>query len=1000
MNAILDYQVIEKINETPKTSLYRVRDKGDNTCVIKILKSVNPGSANLARLRREYEIIRSISCDGIIRPLDILTFFGNVALVFEDFRGLSLKSLLGTQLDVKTLLTIAMRLADTVGEVHKHNVIHANIKPSNILVRRNDLAVRLTDFGIEKIVTRNFGEGHDPLPADDALEYLSPEQTGRMNRSVDYRSDLYSLGVTLYEMLTGSVPFNSNDPMDIIHFHIARKPLQPAARNPEVPRVLSEIAMKLLAKNAEDRYQSGFGLRDDLGECLRRLDANGLIEDFPIGKNDRSMQFILPQKLFGREKELDCLFDSFERVADGATEMILVSGKPGIGKTVLINEMNRPVATRKGHFLTGKFEQFRPEGPYSAFIQAFQGLVRQVLTEGEENITYWRKKLIAFLGPNGRVITEVIPEVELIIGPQPDVAPLGPEESQHRFAIVFKNFVAAFTSEGRPLVLFLDDLHWSDTASLALMKNIILTRPIAGVLMIGAYRDTEPDLVAKLNIHFDKIRKENVPIGEIGLGPLDGAAVTAYIAELLHVDEADCGRLSELVLEKTGGNPFFTGQFLKALYERGHIRIDSRSGWAWDIESIARMKITENVIELMIERIQGLAPEVREVLKTASCAGSRFHINTVSAVMERTVDEVQANISALVDSGLLYYDGMFCNFIHDRVQEAVYSTMSPAERETCHFLIGCHALDTTDRKLINERIFFIVNNLNASIDLVKGRNMTGRLVELNLVAGEKAMASVAYSHALAYFLKGIELLEPDHWSRRYDFSLRIYLLAVEAAYMCLAFDTMDSLSDIITDHAASVIDKARVYEFKVQRLYAENRLVDAVREALFALRLLGFSFAKEPSTAGILWSFLRTKFALRGVTPEKLANLAAMDNPRIEIAIRIMSSISHSAYRAYPRMLPQLIFSTIRNSIKYGFSPQLPFALSGFGMFLCNAVGDIDGGGRFGDMALALKDRREARKESARTSTLVELMTRHWKVPPQGHPASAPGKLPGGTGGR
>jgi predicted ATPase/serine phosphatase RsbU (regulator of sigma subunit) len=982
MNAILDYQIIEKINETPKTALYRVRGNSGDTSVIKILKSVNPGNANLARLRREYDSIRNIECQGIVRPLDILTFHGNIAIVFEDFRGMSLKSLIGhSHPDIKTLLRIAIGLADAVGEIHRRNVIHGNIKPSNVLVNNDDLSVKLTDFGIVKIMTRELGEGHDLVPADADLEYLSPEQTGRMNRSVDYRSDLYSLGITLYEMLANAVPFKSSDPMDVIHFHIARKPVQPAARNPAVPRVLSEITMRLLAKNAEDRYQSGFGLRDDLEECLRRLDGRGLIDDFPIGKNDRSMQFILPQKLFGRAQELDALFDAFERVADGATELLLVSGKPGIGKTVLINEMNRPVAMRRGYFLAGKFEQFRPEGPYSAFIHAFQGLVRRLLTEREENLKYWREKLTAFLSPNGRVITDVIPEVELIIGPQPEVAPLGPEESQNRFAIVFKNFVATFTSEGRPLVLFLDDLQWSDAASLALMKNIITTKSIAGVLLIGAYRDTDQDRVAMLNMHIGEIKKDNVPASEIVLGPLDSAAVTEYIAELLHVDRDACGQLSALVLEKTGGNPFFIGQFMKAMHERGHIRIDSQTGWAWDLDGIAQMKITENVIELMIDRIQGLPPSVREVLKVASCAGSRFLIGTVSAVMERTIDDVQADISALVDTGLLYYDGNYCSFIHDRVQEAVYSTMGQPERERYHFLIGYFALESTDRKHLDERIFFIVNNLNAGLDLVKGRNLTGRLVELNLIAGEKAMSSVAYSHALAYFLKGIELLEPGHWDRRYEFSLRIYLLAVEAAYMSLNFQTMDTLSDTIVEHAKSLIDRVRVYEFKIQRLYAENRLVDAVSEALEALRLLGISISREPSTLNILWNLIRTKIALFGVSPEKLTNLAKMDNPRIEAANRILSNLSHSAYRSYPRMVPVLIFTSIRNMIAYGYTPQLPYTLAGYSMFLCGAIGDIDGGYPYSELAWAMKDRHESRKESARTSILVELTARHWKVP-------------------
>lgn len=983
MDKILCYHILEKIDESRRSIIYRAKkDDDDNTYIIKILKSKfsTPTSTEIARFKQEYETMRKIALDGVVKAYDIVNYENTIAIILEDFGGKSFKNIISKKkLDMRTFLETAIKISGILGELHRLNIIHYNIKPANILINENDAIIKLTDFGISKILAHDHNEIYDPVVVEGTLVYISPEQTGRINMSVDYRSDLYSLGITFYEILTGSVPFRSSDPMDIIHSHIARQPVPPAERNPAIPKIVSDIVMKLLSKNSKDRYQNGFGLKADLENCLEQLQTSGTISEFELVRNDISFTLNLPQKLFGREAEIDMLIEVFKRSARGSREMLLVSGNPGIGKTTLIYEIYMPVIESKGYFISGKYEQLLRDVPYSAIIQAFQILVRQILTEGEERITYWKKNILEAIEPNGRIITSVIPEMELIIGKQPEVPEVGHEESQNRFNLVYKKFVGVFAAQAHPVVLFLDDLQWADSASFKLMKMLITSPDISNFLLIGAYRDTDVDKSHLVALSLDEIKKDGIAINELYLQPLNLAAVNQLLDSVLKSRENDSLSLSRLLLVKTGGNPFFINQFLKSLYEQRLITLDPASGWKWDMQSINEMQVTDNVVDLLTGKIRNLKPETQEALKTAVCAGTCFQIKTISAVSGKSIDQIQSDLSEAVQMGMIYFsESVYC-FVHDRILEAAYRLIPDEDREKMHYKIGMYELNSTGENDLMDKIFYIVNQLNAGISLLSSESDNIRLTVLNVMAGDKAMSSTAYNQALKYYTMGIKLLGDDCWEKHYDISLKLYTDAAKAALLNTDFAHMKNYSNIVLSHAANLLDKITIYELRIQSYYAQNKLLDAINESLHVLKLLGCHFPKKPGYINIGWKFIKTKIALLGRQIEEFNTMDEIEDPRILAILSILYQVSHSAYRAFPNLTLLITFEEILLTLKYGIAPQTSFFFNGYGTILISGFGEIDPGYRFGRLALSLKERPRASNVKARTWLVVELMIRHWK---------------------
>ncbi len=654
--SISGYKIGDELHKGHRSIIYHaVREEGKLPVIIKTLRTAYPTHRDISRIKHEYEIIKNLNIQGVAHAYGLKKHDNNFVLILEYIKGKTLKDFIKSNtIEIKDFLLIAAHITAILGDIHKENVIHKDMNPRNIIIDPETFEAKIIDFGLSTLLQREEHGDVSPGSPDGALAYISPEQTGRMNRAIDYRTDFYSLGVTFYEMLTGSLPFQSTDSMELVHCHIARDIEPPDKVCKDIPFVVSLMVMKLLSKNAEERYQSAYGLKSDLDECLRQLSENGKIEDLTAGRHDINERFNISQKLYGRESDVETLLRGFERACKGNPSILLVSGYSGVGKSALVNEVHKPIVKQNGYFITGKFDQFKRNIPYSALGQAFRGLVRQLLTESEESVKGWKKKLLDALGPNAQVITDLIPEVENIISKPPPAPQLGPQETRNRFNMVFQQFIDVFTREEHPLVLFLDDLQWVDLASLNMLKVLMTEAENKHLFMIGAYRDNEVEEHHPLMLALDEMQKAGIAVNKMSLSPLNTVHINQLISDTLHRNHEGVIPLSELVMDKTDGNPFFVKQFLQALYEEGLIEFNYSDGnWQWDLDHIKKMNITDNVVELMAGKIRRLSDNIGSTLQLAACVGIRFDLKTLSVVNEMSYEETVLNIREGVIEGLV-----------------------------------------------------------------------------------------------------------------------------------------------------------------------------------------------------------------------------------------------------------------------------------------------------------------------------------------------------------
>src|SRR5882757_8351035 len=759
---------------------------GYRTAVLAVLPAAeHPTPATLDRLAREYGLKDELDGAWALRPLELLRERGRTMLVLEDTRSEPLDRLLGAPMEVRSFLHLAIAITAALTQVHRRGLVHKDIKPANILVNRATGEVKLTGFGIASRLPRERQAPAPPESIAGTLAYMAPEQTGRMNRSIDARSDLYALGVTLYQMLTGSLPFTAVDPMEWVHCHIARKPVPPRERLETVPAVLSALILKLLAKTAEERYQTAAGLERDLRRCLAAWEAQHRIDAFPLGQQDTPGRLLIPEKLYGREREIETLLAAFDRVvSSGRPELVLVSGYSGIGKSAVVNELHKALAPSRGLFASGKFDQYKRDIPYATLAQAFQSLIRPLLGKSDAELAGWRDALREALAPNGRLMIDVVPELKLLIGEQPPVQELSPQQAQGRLQLVFRRFLGVFARPEHPLALFLDDLQWLDTATLDMLADLLTQADVQPLLVIGAYRDNEVDSAHPLMRKLDAIRNAGAFVQEISLAPLAREDLGRLIADTLSCAPDHAVPLARLVHEKTGGNPFFALQFISALAEEGLLRFDHDAArWHWELDRIHGKGYTDNVVDLMVGRLTRLPDQTQAALRQLACLGNVAKITILSVVLGKSEDDVRSDLLDAVRLELVErLDGSY-KFIHDRVQEAAYSLIPARLRAEAHLRIGRLLVAHTPAERREEAIFEIVNQLNRGATLITARDEREQLAEFNLLAGQRAKASAAYASALTYLAAGAALLPEDSWERRHELTFALELQRGECEFL-------------------------------------------------------------------------------------------------------------------------------------------------------------------------------------------------------------------------
>jgi predicted ATPase/GAF domain-containing protein len=998
MQSLAPYTLTTLVHVGAHTVLHHGYRNADRAPVaVKLLKSEYPSPRDLARLRREYMITRDLDAAGIVKTYGLEKSGAGLALIMEDFGGRALNDILrARRLDLGTTLQIAVRLADALGTVHDHHIIHKDIKPHNILVNMETGQVKLTDFGIATRLSQEAQESGRPEALEGTLAYMSPEQTGRMNRPLDHRSDLYSLGVTLYEMLTDTLPFSAIEPMELVHSHIARTPPAPHERAPVVPPVLSDIVMKLLRKAAEDRYQSAYGLKADLEECLSRWVATGQIAPFVLGRKDASGELQIPQKLYGREAEIAALLAAFERAREGGALLALVRGPTGVGKSALVSEIRGAVGQRGGLFVAGKFDHFSRNTPYATIAAALRELVRHILSEPDEAIARWKREIGRAAFANWQLLIELIPEIAWLVGPQPAVPEVGPTEAQNRFDLVFQSFLGVFSTVERPLALFLDDLQWADPASLRLLSFMLTGPERRHLLVIGAYRPQEVGPEHALSITLDELRNNGAQINEITLAPLPLSSVAALLADTLGGDKVKIAPLARRVFEKTNGNPFFIGQFLKALHAEDRLSFDKESGsFRWDLSRIDEAVATDNVVDLLTSRIARLSPATQRLLMLAACIGPRFDLRTLSAIRRAPPGQVSAELWEARKRGLVLLQGApsrslseaeappassppplvsaAYRFSHDRVHQVAYSLIEEQQKQDVHLQIGRHLRAHQGERPSDASLFEIIAHLNLGAPLIRDRAERLELAQQNLAAGRKARASAAYRAALGYFDAGVKLLDEESWGDEYALNFALHQGLAECGYLEGDFDRAASLFDILLSRARSTVDRAHVYMLAVVLYTARNDYASALSYGRACVSLFGMVMPEsiEAQKAAFDAEMARVQANLSGRRLEEVILAPMLTDPDQLALLQMLVKLSAAAYLSSPVLYNLMIVMRVNLCLQFGRSNMCGFVFGAYGFMLAATLGRYAEAREFWGLARATEEETASDELRSKTSFMI-----------------------------
>lgn len=961
------YTLLEEISQDNRIRSFRGFIAANHVpVIIKMIQAEACDLADVSRIINEFKIAQALNMDGIIKPIELLQRESCFALIMEDAGAVPLREYTGNQaVDLGTFVNIAVQLADILGRIHDRGIIHGGLSPDNIFIHAGTGKAYLTGFGNASIISsESNSESLIPIGFDRPYEYISPEQTGRLSAGLDQRSDLYSLGVIFYEMLTGSLPIKAESEAEWLHAHITSKPLPPEKINPRIPLAVSGIIMKLLEKNPDERYQSAFGLMLDLEECRRQLNQKGRIEYFTIGSKDINYSFQLPQKLYGREWEKDLLESVFDRVCKGSREIVLVSGYAGTGKTVLINQFLKPLVLGRGYFISGKMDQLRKNIPYAAFLDAFRNLIMQLMTESEKQLSYWKKTILRVLKKNSSVMTELIPELEYIIGKQPPAEILSPKEAEYRFSMIFRDFMGIFADRKHPLVIFLDDLQWADNACIKLINSLIGDTNLSSLLLVLAYRQNEVSEAHPLARLVKRPAADRANITHIQLAPLDWMQTSRMVADTLRVEPENVASLSEILYRESGGNPFFLKQLLMLIHDNRLLYFDTSGGsWQWKIKEIQNLNLGNDVQHLFLKKLQNIPKETLEILKLASCIGNSFNLQTLAEALGMTAEAAVLNLIPAVHEGLVLpaanqKESSEYRFLHDKVQQAVYSMIEEKEKKEMHLVLGRLLLrKAKDGKSLNEDILSIMDHFNRSLDLVHDPDERLHLAGYNLLAGRKAKSTAAYDSALQYFRYGSALLPDRCWEADYKLSYDLYLELAQAEYLSGNEKLAEKLFDTVIQKAATELERAGIYSIKILLYASSGKYDEAVNTGILALGRLGMKIPAHPAKADYIKEMITYIWNMRNKKIEDLVNLPELTDPVQKKIAELLSRLSSVTMSTHPDLYSYIIMKTGNHATSHGNSYMTSVGYFGYSFTMGIILGNYKTGGRLANVCIELAEK-------------------------------------------
>ncbi len=990
-NAISNYSIKETLHQGKYTIVYRAFDNINNKKVIlKTLQNDYPEIAEIAQIKREYDIISSLNSSGVYKAIGLIDDKNKPVIILEDFGGQSFSSYLKDhQLNLKDFLQKAITITEILTEIHAANIIHKDINPSNILINRQTNEIKISDFGISTKLSTERAALHNPNVMEGTLPYMSPEQTGRVNRSIDYRSDLYSLGISFYEALTGNHPFQTNDPMEIVHYHIAGKMSPPTLVNRAIPKVLSNIILKLCSKTADERYQSASGLKHDLEKCYNYLETTETIPLFEIGKKDINHRFQIPQNLYGRTQEIKALMNAFASTERGKSNLFLINGSAGIGKTALVKEIHKPIVSKNGYFISGKFDQFKTDMPFYAFTEAFKGLVRYLAGEASEKVKNIKQELGNTLGLNAALLLEQVPELKTILEEQDTLVSLNPTEAQNRFFYALIKFIEVFAKEEHPLTIFIDDLQWSDDSSLHLIKELIL-KEIPYLLIIGAYRDNEVNEGHPLTLAIDDIKNKKA-IYEANLNPLPETAVNQMLADTFNDNLENVKELTSILYKNTAGNPFYINELLKKIYHNGLISFDiNTQKWQWDITKIKTLKISKNVVEFMIQQLKELPQESQNLLQLAATIGEHFELRTLAIITNKSASFIANQLYSAIEKEIIYplnnlyrivHDdedfGVVYQFVHDKIQQSAYFLGNEKQRAKRHFKIGTilkKHYHTEDQKA---DLIELVRHLNNGRSFLTTEKEILELANLNLEAAKKAETSIAYKVARNYYQTGLDLLPKNYWQNNYTLAFSLAFGLARSCYLTHDFEYAEKCRLELIKEAQNKYDKARIISMSAKH-YVTYEPDLGLRKGLEALALLGYEIPENPDDAQIGATLQELYQMYLARTPESILNGPVISEPEKKLAANLLIECGLGAYVLGNANLYTLTsLEVFRLTLEKGLCPESSSGCITIGAMLGNLFGDMKSANVLGLLGLDIIEKLNSVAYRCRAIATYGVVTGH-----------------------